>query len=270
MSLAQATASFRGVQPQIRGASIRTSRPVPGFTGGRQRFHRGQLRDGGGRVHRPRHAHRTRGADAFALSARRAPRRRRDGCGLPGVRPCVRTRRRRQGSPGSFTPALRDRLRAEADACARLQHPAIATYHQSGEWDGTTFIAMEYVRGQTLRRRLPPACRGSSCHPVERGGAGVAIACGCERAPDHTCSSSTAEGPHSRRSCRHARARPRASAERACRPQSHFLARSQIVHTTSDGAATVLSVHRVSIAHTCCCRRTTFGVLRAVECMTSV
>jgi TolB-like protein/tetratricopeptide (TPR) repeat protein/predicted Ser/Thr protein kinase len=56
--------------------------------------------------------------------------------------------------PESFTPTLRRRLREEADACARLQHPAIATYYDSGEWDDTAFIAMEFVRGQTLRARL--------------------------------------------------------------------------------------------------------------------
>ncbi|HMF59134.1 MAG TPA: serine/threonine-protein kinase, partial [Vicinamibacterales bacterium] len=56
--------------------------------------------------------------------------------------------------PDAFTPALRDRLLHEADACARLQHPAIATYYESGEADGVAFIAMEFVRGQTLRERL--------------------------------------------------------------------------------------------------------------------
>ncbi|MGA2260757.1 MAG: serine/threonine-protein kinase, partial [Acidobacteriota bacterium] len=56
--------------------------------------------------------------------------------------------------PDSFAPALRDRLRQEADACARLQHPAIATYYESGDSDGVTFIAMELVHGPTLRQRL--------------------------------------------------------------------------------------------------------------------
>ena len=56
--------------------------------------------------------------------------------------------------PDVFTPALRERLRHEADACARLQHPAIATYFESGEDGGVAFIAMELVRGHTLRARL--------------------------------------------------------------------------------------------------------------------
>ena len=46
---------------------------------------------------------------------------------------------------------LRDRLLREAEANARLQHPAIATFYESSEADGQSFIAMEYVRGLTLR-----------------------------------------------------------------------------------------------------------------------
>jgi TolB-like protein/predicted Ser/Thr protein kinase len=49
---------------------------------------------------------------------------------------------------------LRDRLLREAEANARLQHPAIATFYESSEADGQSFIAMEYVRGQTLRDLL--------------------------------------------------------------------------------------------------------------------
>ena len=49
---------------------------------------------------------------------------------------------------------LRDRFLREAEASARLQHPAIATFYESGEADGQAFIAMEYVRGRTLRELL--------------------------------------------------------------------------------------------------------------------
>ena len=56
--------------------------------------------------------------------------------------------------PGAATADVRDRLRAEAVACARLQHPAIATFFESGEADGNAFIAMEFVDGPTLRARL--------------------------------------------------------------------------------------------------------------------
>ena len=51
-------------------------------------------------------------------------------------------------------PSMRDRLRREAEALARLQHPAIATFYETGEDAGVAFIAMEYVRGVTLRERL--------------------------------------------------------------------------------------------------------------------
>jgi TolB-like protein len=50
--------------------------------------------------------------------------------------------------------AMRLRLLREAEANARLQHPAIATFFESGESDGISFIALEYVRGETLRERL--------------------------------------------------------------------------------------------------------------------
>ncbi|HEY7575255.1 MAG TPA: serine/threonine-protein kinase, partial [Thermoanaerobaculia bacterium] len=49
---------------------------------------------------------------------------------------------------------LRSRLLREAEACARLQHPAIATFYEAGESDGTFFLALEFVPGETLRERL--------------------------------------------------------------------------------------------------------------------
>lgn len=56
--------------------------------------------------------------------------------------------------PHGFAPELRARLVREAEACAHLQHPAIATFYEAGEADGTTFLAMEFVPGETLRLRL--------------------------------------------------------------------------------------------------------------------
>ena len=56
--------------------------------------------------------------------------------------------------PAGFAPELRERLLREARASARLQHPAIATFYEAGEADGAAFIAMEHVRGETLRERL--------------------------------------------------------------------------------------------------------------------
>lgn len=49
----------------------------------------------------------------------------------------------------------RDRLLREAWATARLQHPAIAMFYESGETEeGVAYLAMEYVAGTTLRARL--------------------------------------------------------------------------------------------------------------------
>jgi TolB-like protein len=56
--------------------------------------------------------------------------------------------------PQSFSAALRGTLLREADACARLQHPAVATYFESGEAGGLAYIAMELVDGRTLLDRL--------------------------------------------------------------------------------------------------------------------
>jgi len=50
--------------------------------------------------------------------------------------------------------ALESRLEREAAACARLQHPAIASFYEAGESAGVRFLAMEFVPGRTLRDRL--------------------------------------------------------------------------------------------------------------------
>jgi tetratricopeptide (TPR) repeat protein/TolB-like protein len=56
--------------------------------------------------------------------------------------------------PSAFDSTLRLRLLSEAEASAKLQHPAIATFYDAGEADGETFIAMELVEGRTLRSLL--------------------------------------------------------------------------------------------------------------------
>jgi len=47
------------------------------------------------------------------------------------------------------------RLLAEAKTVAQLNHPNIVSVFDAGEQDGTPFIVMEYVEGQTLRANTP-------------------------------------------------------------------------------------------------------------------
>jgi len=51
-------------------------------------------------------------------------------------------------------PANVERFRREAQSAAGLNHPHIVAVYDWGEQDGTSFIVMEYVRGQTLREIL--------------------------------------------------------------------------------------------------------------------
>ena len=51
-------------------------------------------------------------------------------------------------------PEAQERLHREARAAAALDHPFICTVFDTGRLDGRPFIAMEYVRGRTLRARL--------------------------------------------------------------------------------------------------------------------
>src|SRR5215218_8120625 len=45
-----------------------------------------------------------------------------------------------------------ERFRREASSAAGLQHPNIVGVFDRGEWDGTYYIAMEYLRGHTLKQ----------------------------------------------------------------------------------------------------------------------
>jgi serine/threonine-protein kinase len=66
------------------------------------------------------------------------------------------------GSRFAEDPEFRERFRREARAAAGLAHPNIVGIFDRSEWDGTPYIAMELVDGQTLkelvleRGPLPP------------------------------------------------------------------------------------------------------------------
>ena len=51
-------------------------------------------------------------------------------------------------------PELRLRLQREAQAVSSLNHPHICTLYDIGHQDGTDYLVMEYIEGQTLAQRL--------------------------------------------------------------------------------------------------------------------
>jgi serine/threonine protein kinase/tetratricopeptide (TPR) repeat protein len=76
--------------------------------------------------------------------------------------------------PGSAAePAQVRRLRREAEAVARLGHPNILQVHEVGEVQGRPFLALEFVEGGSLDRRLqdgplPPAAAAQLAETLAR------------------------------------------------------------------------------------------------------
>jgi tetratricopeptide (TPR) repeat protein/predicted Ser/Thr protein kinase len=55
---------------------------------------------------------------------------------------------------GARSAAAHARLAREAQALAKLNHPNVVTVYDVGEYEGQVFVAMEFVRGTTLRAWL--------------------------------------------------------------------------------------------------------------------
>src|SRR5205809_348372 len=51
-------------------------------------------------------------------------------------------------------PDRRSRLEREARAVSSLSHPHICTLHDVGRQDGTDYLVLEYLEGQSLAERL--------------------------------------------------------------------------------------------------------------------
>ncbi len=74
----------------------------------------------------------------------------------------------------SGDPDQLERFRREARAVARLSHPHIVTVIDFGEDDGTPYIVLERVEGETLKERIRrwAACRSRRPSPTRsRSGA---------------------------------------------------------------------------------------------------
>lgn len=59
-----------------------------------------------------------------------------------------------------------ERFRREASSAAGLSHPNIVGVFDRGEWDGTSYIAMEYLDGRTLKQLLIDPTQPAPLDPV--------------------------------------------------------------------------------------------------------
>jgi serine/threonine protein kinase len=63
-------------------------------------------------------------------------------------------------------PELLERFRREAQAAGGLQHPNIVTIYEMSEFEGTPFIAMEYLEGASLEKTIAEQARLPLVHKL--------------------------------------------------------------------------------------------------------
>jgi serine/threonine protein kinase len=63
-------------------------------------------------------------------------------------------------------PEFLDRFRREAQAAGGLQHPNIVTIYEMSEFEGTPFIAMEYLEGESLEKKIDGQARIPLVHKL--------------------------------------------------------------------------------------------------------
>ena len=62
-------------------------------------------------------------------------------------------------------PQFRERFDREARAISALDHPHICALYDVGEYNGTSFLVMQYLEGETLAGRIVKAALARSSEP---------------------------------------------------------------------------------------------------------
>jgi eukaryotic-like serine/threonine-protein kinase len=69
----------------------------------------------------------------------------------------------------SDNPEMKERFEREAQTIAGLSHPHICTLHDVGHQDGTDYLVMEFLEGETLAQRLERGVLARSFSGLDQG-----------------------------------------------------------------------------------------------------